>query len=128
MIKQGILNPSLNRILSETGHTDLLTFCDRGFPIPIGPERLDLALINDIPKIIDVVEAVSKQFVIDRIYIANEMKSVSPEYHRYLLDKFSDYKFEYISHLYLKEISSESRAIIRTGDTVPYSNMIIVSG
>lgn len=128
MLKQGILNPSLNRILSETGHTDLLTICDRGFPIPHGPERLDLVLIDDIPKIRDVVGAISNQFVIDRIYIAEEMKSISPEYHECLLDRFSDYKFVYVSHSYLKEISHESRAIIRTGDTVPYSNMIIVSG
>src|SRR5690606_6526519 len=118
MLKQGILNPTLNRILSETGHTDLITICDRGFPIPVGPERIDLALIDDIPKVMDVLKAISNQFVIDRIIIAEEIKSISPEYHNRLIKEFSEYTIEYISHLYFKEIVNESRAIIRTGDKI----------
>ncbi|MFJ7638410.1 D-ribose pyranase [Peribacillus sp. NPDC097225] len=128
MLKQGILNPTLNRILSETGHTELLTLCDKGFPVPTGPERLDLALVDDIPKMMDVLKVVSEQFIIDRIFIAEEMKNVSQEYHDFLIKEFSDYQFEYVSHLYFKEIATESRAVIRTGETIPYSNMIIVSG
>lgn len=128
MLKEGILNSSLIKILAETGHTDFLVFCDKGFPIPKEPERLDLSLIDDIPKITDVVEAVSKQFVIDRIYISNEMKDISEDYHDYLMKKFPMYKFEYVSHIELKEMSNEARAVIRTGDTTPYSNMIVVSG
>lgn len=128
LIRGGILNPHLNRILAETGHTDILTICDRGFPVPKGPERLDLALVDDIPTVLDVLFAIEKQFVIDRIIIAEEMEQVSPERMAVIKKELPQIKMETVSHLRFKEICSESRAVIRTGDTVPYANLMIVSG
>jgi D-ribose pyranase len=128
VIRQGILNPTLNRILAETGHTDMLTICDRGFPVPLSVERLDLALVDDIPTVIDVLAAINQQFVIDRIIITEEMEAVSFERVDYLCKNFPHLKVEIVSHQYFKEICTESRAVIRTGDTVPYANMMIISG
>lgn len=128
MKQGGILNPTLNRILTETGHTDLLTICDRGFPVPMGVERLDLALTDDIPTVVQVLRAITKEFVIDRIIITEEMKQASPERYQELLDTFPGIAFHSITHQRFKEICIESRAVIRTGDTVPYANLMIVSG
>jgi D-ribose pyranase len=36
--------------------------------------------------------------------------------------------FETVSHLELKRLGHGARATIRTGDTCPYANLIIVSG
>jgi D-ribose pyranase len=33
-----------------------------------------------------------------------------------------------VPHVRFKEICPESRAVIRTGDTTPYANIMIVSG
>jgi D-ribose pyranase len=128
MIKNGILHPTLNRILSETGHTDILTICDRGFPVPPGPERLDLALIDDIPTVMDVLAAIEANFSIDRVIITEEMEQVSPKRVEELTRRFPHLYFEAVSHQRFKEICPESRAIIRTGDTVSYANMMIISG
>jgi D-ribose pyranase len=128
VLRKGILNPTLNRILSETGHTDMLTICDRGFPVPLDVERLDLVLVDDIPTVIDVLTAINKQFVIDRIIIANEMVDFSLERAIYLHENFRHIKFEKISYLEFRELCKMSRAVIRTGDTVLYANIIIISG
>lgn len=128
MIKSGILHPTLNRILAETGHTDLLTICDRGFPVPAGPERLDLAITDDLPTVLDVLRAIDKQFVIDAIVVTDEMKQASPERFTALTSEFPHIRFQTMPHARFKEVCHESRAVIRTGDTVPYANLIIVSG
>ena len=48
MKRGGILHPALAHLLASTGHTDFFTVCDSGFPVPIGPERIDLALVDDL--------------------------------------------------------------------------------
>ena len=128
MKKGGILHPDLNRILAETGHTDILTICDRGFPVPLGVERLDLALVDDIPTVVDVLRAIHGEFVIDRIIVAEEMIAASPERYEQLVRQFEGVDFMTVSHERFKAICPESRAVIRTGDTVPYANLMIVSG
>jgi len=126
--KTGILHPALNRILAETGHTDLLTICDRGFPVPPGPERVDLALTDDIPTVLDVLRAIDREFVIDKVIVTDEMKEASPSRYAQLEAEFPHLAFMSVAHQRFKDICVESRAVIRTGDTVPYANLMIVSG
>lgn len=128
MKRNGILHPALNRILAETGHTDILTICDRGFPVPSGVERLDLALVDDIPTVMDVLLAVDREFVIDRIIVAEEMLKASPERYEKMAASFPHIRFTTVPHVEFKHICTESRAVIRTGDTAQYANVIIISG
>lgn len=128
MKKQGILHPALNRVLSETGHTDMFTVCDRGFPVPIGIERIDLALSDNIPTVLDVLRAVDQEFVIDFVIVAEEMIAASPERYEEMKREFPHLRLETIPHVQFKEVGQESRAVVRTGDTAPYANIMIVSG
>ncbi len=128
MKKGGILNPALNRILAETGHTDMLGICDRGFPVPLEPERLDLALVDDMPRVTDVLRAIAGEFIIDRIIVAEEMLAASPERYRELVESYPDIQVTAVPHVQLKAMCKEARAVIRTGDTVPYANLLMISG
>jgi D-ribose pyranase len=128
MRKGGILHPTLNRILTETGHTDLLTLCDRGFPVPTEIERVDLALADDMPTVYDTLRLIDKDFVIDMVIVAEEMSQASPNAYNRLTKDFAHLTFKVVPHQTLKDISLEARATIRTGDTTPYSNLILVSG
>ncbi|GIP33872.1 D-ribose pyranase [Paenibacillus sp. J2TS4] len=128
MKKSGILHPELNRILAETGHTDLLTICDRGFPVPMTVERLDLALVDNLPSVMDVLQAVHDEFIIDRIIVTEEMLEASPERFAAMQKACPRVGWTIIPHVRFKEICPESRAVIRTGDTTPYANIMIVSG
>jgi len=126
--KQGILHPQLNLLLSRTGHTDYFTVCDRGFPVPDGPERIDLALVDDLPTVLDVLRAVVPEYGIDRVVVTDEMAAVSPHRIAELRELLGDLPLQYVSHLELKRLAQSGKATVRTGDTCPYANLIVVSG
>ena len=128
MKRGGILNPQLGNLLLSTGHTDYFTVCDRGFPVPIGPERIDLALVDGIPTILDVLRAVHAEWAIDRVVIAQEMTEISPDLAEQLRQLLPEVPFEIVTHLEFKQLASTARATVRTGDTVLYANIIVVSG
>lgn len=128
MKKSGILHPELSRILAETGHTDLITISDKGFPVPTSVERLDLALVDDLPTVMDVLQAVNREFIIDRIIVTEEMLAASPERFAAMQQIVPAVGWTIVPHVRFKEICPESRAVIRTGDTTPYANIMIVSG
>jgi D-ribose pyranase len=128
MKRAGILNPALGHLLLSTGHTDYFTICDGGFPVPVGPERIDLSLVSGIPTVLDVLAAVHAEWAIDRIVIAQEMTEISPSRVEDLREIIGDIPFEIVSHLDLKKLASGARATVRTGDAVPYANIIVVSG
>jgi D-ribose pyranase len=125
--KRGVLNPAVSALLARTGHTDYFTICDRGFPVPDGPERIDLSLVDDIPTVINVLKAIAEEYQIDRVVITNEMIEVSPMRVEELKVIVGE-KLEAISHIELKRLSQSGKATIRTGDTCPYGNIIVVSG
>ncbi|MFN8590068.1 MAG: D-ribose pyranase [Thermomicrobiales bacterium] len=128
MKRGGILHPGLNHLLASTGHTDYFTICDRGFPVPAGPERIDLALTDGIPTVLDVLGLVHADWSIDRVIITYEMAEISPGRVRELTKLLGDIPLEQVSHLELKRLAQGARATVRTGDTVPYANLIVVSG
>ena len=128
MKRGGILNPAINHLLASTGHTDYFTICDRGFPIPASQDRIDLALADDLPRVLDVIRLIDAEFVIDRIILAEEAESFSPSFINELHAIRSGLRIETVPHLELKRLSSRGRATIRTGDTTPYANILVISG
>jgi len=128
MKRGGILNPALSHLLASTGHTDYFTICDRGFPVPEGPERIDLALVDGIPTVLDVLAAVIAEWSLDRVLITHEMDAISPDRVAEMRALMGDVPFERVSHAQLKHLAQGARATVRTGDTVPYANIIVVSG
>jgi D-ribose pyranase len=126
--KQGILHPALSHLLASTGHTDYFTVTDRGFPVPDGPERIDLALVDDLPTVLDVVKAVMAEWEIDRVVITREMTEASPQRIDELRELLGDVPLEIVTHLELKSLAQSGKATVRTGDSCPYANLILVSG
>ncbi len=126
MKKGGILNPQLNRIISEMGHGDMLIIADAGLPIPREVERIDLALKCGTPSFKEVLQAVFSELQIEEAYVAKEIKEKNPQTLKLISSIIEEVKF--ISHKELKELSKQARAIIRTGECSPYANIILISG
>jgi len=126
MKKSGILNPQLNRIISEMGHRDMLIIADVGLPISKEVERIDLVLKSGIPSFAEVLPAVLSELQVEEAYVAKEIKEKNP----HILNLISSLlgKVNYITHEELKELSKQARAIIRTGECSPYANIILISG
>lgn len=128
-MKRGkLLHPDINHLIASTGHTDYFTICDRGFPVPADQQRIDLALTDDIPTVLDVLRLIDAEFIIDRILVAEEAEHVVPDYVAQLRTLRPDFRVVTVPHLELKAISAGGRAVIRTGDTTLYGNVIVVSG
>ncbi len=126
MKKNGILNPQLNRVISEMGHRDMLIIADAGLPIPNGVERVDLALKCGIPSLKEVLQAVLSELQIEEAYVAEEIKERNPQTLNLISSLIEEEKF--ITHEELKELSKQARAIVRTGECSPYANIVLISG
>src|SRR5690606_41391189 len=72
------INPALSRVISETGHTDLIVVTDAGLPIPPGSERIDLAYRPGAPAVLDVLDTVLAELVVEGATVAAEVAAVSP--------------------------------------------------
>jgi D-ribose pyranase len=126
MLKTGILNPQINSLLSRVRHTNTLVIADRGFPFWPQIETVDLSLVDDIPTVLNVLNAVAANFVIGKAWMAAEFREcVSPT----TLNAFTMLlpSIEFETHIEFKRRVPSAIGLIRTADTTPYSNIILES-
>ena len=130
MKRHGILNSDIPRVLSYMGHTDCICIGDCGLPIPDETERIDLAVKFGVPTFMDVLKEVGNDMKIEKIVLAEEIKEHNPQVLAEITEYFKgqDVEVEYVSHVGLKQMTRECKAVIRTGETTPYANIILQSG
>ncbi len=130
MKKEGILNSDISRVLSYMGHTDLICIGDCGLPIPDDVERIDLALEFGVPTFMKTLEVVAKDMKVEKIILATEIKEQNKKVLGEIEELFKgqNIEVEYVSHTELKEKTKNCKAVIRTGETTPYANVILQSG
>ena len=130
MKRHGILNSDISRVLSYMGHTDCICIGDCGLPIPDETERIDLAVKFGVPTFMDVLKEVGNDMKIEKIVLAEEIKEHNPQVLAEITEYFKgqDVEVEYVSHVGLKQMTRDCKAVIRTGETTPYANIILQSG
>lgn len=130
MKKQGILNSDISRVLSYMGHTDCIAIGDCGLPIPDEVERIDLALEFGVPSFMNVLRVVTKDMKVEKIVLAEEIREQNPKVLGEIKELFAGQELEtvFVSHTELKKQTRECKAVIRTGETTPYANIILQSG
>ncbi|MGL6519973.1 D-ribose pyranase [Aeromonas dhakensis] len=136
-MKRGVLlNAPLSALVARMGHTDEITVCDAGLPIPAGPERIDLALMAGTPRLGTVLTALLTDLVVEKVIMASEIKQISPAAHQALVDQLEAHAtaqgkpitIEYCLHEEFKARSHQSKAIVRSGEVTPYANLILCAG
>ncbi|MEB8285225.1 D-ribose pyranase [Aeromonas veronii] len=136
-MKRGVLlNAPLSALVAQMGHTDEITLCDAGLPIPAGPERIDLALMAGTPSLATVLTALLTDLVVEKVIMASEIKQISPAAHQALVDQLEAHAvaqgksitIEYCLHEEFKTRSRQSKAIVRSGEVTPYANIILCAG
>ena len=130
MKNQGILNSDISRVLSYMGHTDTLCIGDCGLPIPDEVERIDLALCFGEPTFMRTLEIVAGDMKVEKIVLAEEIKEKNPDVLGKIQTYFAsqDVEVEFVPHTELKARTHDCKAVIRTGETTPYANIILQSG
>ncbi|WP_300366577.1 D-ribose pyranase [Brachyspira sp.] len=128
MKKNGIVNSDISSVLSYMRHTDLICISDLGLPCPDNVNTIDISLKFGVPSFVDVLKEVINDMKVESIILAEEIKSNNADVHNEILSIFGkDVSVQYISHSDFKKKTSNCKAIIRTGENTPYSNIIIKS-
>lgn len=130
MKKTGILNSDISRVLSYMGHTDRIAVGDCGLPIPEEVERIDLALRFGVPTFMETLAALVEDMKVEKIVLAEEIKTQNARVLGEIEALFAGQavEVEFVSHSELKHLTHDCRAVIRTGETTPYANIILQSG
>jgi D-ribose pyranase len=126
--KNGVINAPISRVISMMGHTDMITIADAGLPIPSSVERIDLALKRNVPKFIDTLAVVIDDLHIEKAIVADELLTVSPIMYDEIKKIIPEELLDTIPHFEFKQKTAESKAVIRTGEFTPYSNVILIAG
>ena len=128
MVRTGILNPQINSLLSRVRHTNTLLITDRGFPYWPTIETVDLALVDDIPRVLDVLRAIRLNFTIGQITMSEEFRpNNSPAIVSEFAEAMSGLEVQFEPHIEFKKRVPQVIGLIRTGDTIQYANMILES-
>jgi D-ribose pyranase len=128
MLKQGILNPAINSLLSRVRHTNTLVIADRGFPFWPEIETVDISLVDGVPTVLQVLAAIRPNFVIGRAFMAEEfIRHNSKMVQNAFTKTLAGVPIEFEPHLEFKKRVPRAIGLIRTGDTVQYANTIIES-
>ena len=130
MKRAGILNSDISRVLSYLGHTDCICIGDCGLPIPEEVERIDLALAFGVPTFMQTLKVVVEDMKVEKIILAEEIKTQNPKVLSEVEELFAgqNIEVEFVSHTELKERTYDCKAVIRTGETTPYANIILQAG
>lgn len=128
MLINGILNPAINSLLSRIRHTNTLVIADRGFPYWPEIETVDISLVDDIPRVLDVLSAIRSNFSIGRAFMAEEFQAAAaPQAVLAYGRGLEGIPVLYETHDEFKRRVPSAIGIIRTGDTTPYANLILES-
>jgi D-ribose pyranase len=131
MKKTPLLNIALSRVVASLGHGDILMIVDAGMPVPAGVELIDLAVTHGVPDFVSVLNTVLAEMQVESHVLAHEMREKQPPSLAVLdtLDAAGHLgEQRLVSHEALKQLSRNARAIVRTGECQPYTNIALVSG
>ena len=132
-----VLSPDLLKILMEMGHGDEIVFADGNFPAASLARRLIRLDGHGVPEILD---AVLKLFPLDT-YVERPvgLMAVVPgdkiqpviweEYRRIIQESNEPFKdFEYVEKFAFYERAQKAYAVIATGESALYANIILKKG
>jgi D-ribose pyranase len=129
MINTGILNPHLLALLARIRHTNSLVIADRGFPFWPQIETVDISLVENVPTVLQVLAAVRGNFQATEAYMAAEFEQHNtPATRQAFAAGLAGIPTTFEPHVQFKLRVPHAIGLIRTGDSVQYANMILISG
>lgn len=128
MLRTGLLNPAVLSLLARVRHTNTLVIADRGFPFWPQIETVDLSLVDDVPTVLQVLDALQPNFVVGQVFAAEEFRQQNePARIEAVIRRLGDIPLRFEPHVEFKRRVPHAIGLIRTGDTTPYANLILES-
>ncbi len=131
MKKTPLLNIALSRLIASLGHGDAVVIGDAGLPVPPGVELIDLALTAGVPDFVSTLNVVLSEMQVERHVVAQEIFAKAPPALATLERLNGEGALgdrQQVSHEAFKQLTRQARAVIRTGECQPYSNIILIAG
>lgn len=136
MKKGKLLNNEISHVISKLGHTDGITVGDCGLPIPDEVKRIDLAVTLGVPDFLTVLDTVLSEQWVEEVILAKEIQTNSNEMYEKIISRLQKTEEEQgnkiniilLPHEEFKLATKETKAVIRTGEYTPYTNIILKSG
>ena len=131
-----IISPELLKILMEMGHGDELCIGDGNFPAASNAQRLVRLDGHGVPEILD---AILKLFPLDTYVEApvalmavtpgdNVVPVIWDEYKKVVKENEGERNFEYVERFAFYERARKCYAIVASGESALYANVIIKKG
>ncbi|WP_018546511.1 D-ribose pyranase [Streptomyces sp. LaPpAH-108] len=126
----GTLNGQLARVISELGHTDQLVVTDAGLPVPPGVERVDLAVAENLPRFLELLDVVLAEVAVEDVLLSEEIKEASPQMLAEIEKRFAalGVGLRFVPHTTFKQATAAARAAVRSGEFTPYANVLLTAG
>jgi D-ribose pyranase len=128
MKKEGIINGPISSVIAKLGHTDMLTISDAGLPVPPTTQCIDLALKPGTPGFLEALEVVLTEMFVEKAYVSEDILVKSPQIYESIQKLLGAVQIEMLPHSEFKKLTGSTKAIIRTGEFTPFSNVILVAG
>jgi len=129
MINSGILNPQILALLARVRHTNALVIADRGFPFWPKIETVDLSLVDDVPTVLQVLASIRANFNVVQACMAREFQKNNSAATRAAFARgLAGVPVKFEPHGQFKKRVPGAIGLIRTGDTLQYANLILISG
>jgi D-ribose pyranase len=128
MLKSGIINSELVRVLALMGASDQIIVSSSSFPRIEGVKVLDLSIVKGKPTVEEIVDAISQSMDVDMVTLPEEAKEANADFVEYLgsLEKGGAI-LDFQSYRQLRVISKNAVCIVRTGDDGLYKTSILRS-
>ncbi len=83
-----------------------------------------------LPGVFDVLDPILEELEIEKVIFSEEMKTVSPKCLEETMKHLPEgIEVEFVPHVEFKELTNtKSKGVIRTGEQIPYSSIILVGG
>lgn len=113
MLKNGIRNGELAKILTQMGEGEIIAISGCRFALPEGIPIIDLALTDNVPTMEQVLCVISENFSVSEITRAEEMDL---EIKNQVENLFSNVRYNDLTYRQIQVLVRSAKAIVRTGD------------
>ena len=126
--KNGIINPSIIAAITAIRHTDYFVICDPGLPISSGAPVIDISLTAGVPHFTQTLKLICAEMAIEGAILASEMAEQNPDLFKETSQLLENVPISKVSHEELKQLANKAKCFLITGETTPYSNIILIGG
>ena len=131
-----VISPELLKILHEMGHSDEIVIGDGNFPAASNAKRLVRADGHGVPELLDAIlqlfpldTYVEAPVMLMQVTPGDDVDPVIWKEYRKIVDKHQDdVNFEEIERFAFYERARNAYAIVATGESALYANVILKKG